>query len=64
MQTHVQSCGCKIIQCYNPHCHITMERRLVDDHVRNTCQWRTVHCGYCDEEHAKFNEEVNGSCLL
>ena len=63
-QTHLQICGCKIIQCRNPHCHLTMERRLIDDHVRNSCHWRTVHCGYCDMEHAKCDEEVSGSCVV
>ena len=58
-QTHLQSCDCKIIPCPNPRCQITLERRLVHDHVITTCQWRAVQCGYCDEKHAKCDEEVN-----
>ena len=30
----------------------------MEDHVTNACQWRTVECGYCDEKHAKCDEEV------
>lgn len=58
-QTHLQSCDCKIIPCPNPRCQITLERRLVNDHVINTCQWRTAQCEHCDEKHAKCDEEVN-----
>lgn len=61
LQTHLQSCGCKITSCPNLHCDVTMERRLVDDHVKNTCPWRTVQCGYCDKKHAKYDEEVTNS---
>ena len=35
-----------------------MERRLVDDHATNLCQWRIVHCRYCNEKHVKYDEEV------
>ena len=57
-QAHLENCDCKMILCSNPHCETSVERRLVEDHVMNTCQWRTVHCGYCDEKYAKCDEEV------
>lgn len=35
----------------------------MDDHVKNTCPWRTVQCGYCDKKHAKYDEEIHaGEC--
>ena len=58
-QTHLQSCRCKIIRCPNPHCDTTLEKRLVEDHVMNTCLWRSVHCGHCDEKYAKCDEQVD-----
>lgn len=58
LQTHLQTCACRMTPCPNPHCDVTMEKRLVDDHVTNTCQWRMVQCGYCGENHAKRDEEV------
>jgi len=57
VETHLQSCGAKIILCPNPHCNSPVERRLLEDHVMKECQWRTVHCGYCDEKYAKCDEE-------
>ena len=28
------------------------------DHAAKLCQWRIVHCGYCNEKHIKCDEEV------
>lgn len=28
------------------------------DHAAKLCQWRIVHCDYCNEKHVKCDEEV------
>lgn len=56
VEFHLQSCDRKIIHCSNPHCKMTVERRLMEDHARSTCQWRPVNCVNCDEQYAKCNE--------
>lgn len=58
-QTHLQSCDLKMILCPNHHCKALLERRLMEDHMLNTCKWRSVHCGYCNEQYAKNDEEVD-----
>ena len=59
LQAHLLSCDCKIIRCPNHRCHAIMEKRLVEDHVMNTCQWRTLHCGHCSDKYSKCEEEVS-----
>ena len=58
LQTHLEICGYNIIHCPYSNCDMIMGRRLVDDHVANMCEWRLVHCGYCEEQHAKCLDEV------
>ena len=57
-QTHLESCACNVVTCPNSNCEMKMERRHVEDHMTNVCQWRIIHCGYCNEEHYKCDEEV------
>lgn len=62
-QTHLESCACKIVTCPNSNCYMKVERRLVEDHITNVCQWRIIHCCYCNEEHYKCHEEVQWSYM-
>lgn len=57
-QTHLQTCDQKVIPCPNNNCHMKMERRRLEDHTLNKCQWRLVCCVHCGEQNAKCNEEV------
>ena len=59
LQAHLLSCDCKIIRCPNHRCQAIMEKKLVEDHVMNTCQWRTLQCGHCSDKYAKCEEEVS-----
>lgn len=62
-QTHLKICAYKIVTCPNSNCDMKVERMLVDDHMTNVCQWRLIHCGYCNEEHYKCDEEVRWSYM-
>lgn len=61
VEAHLLSCHCKIIRCPNHRCQAIMEKRLVEDHVMNTCQWRTLQCGHCSGKYAKCEEEKHSS---
>ena len=57
-QNHMESCLLLIVSCTNNNCTETMIRKDLDKHVTIGCQWRLVHCSYCNEPQPKCQGEV------
>ena len=58
-QTHLKACPFKIVTCTNENCDVTVERRDLEQHVTNTCEWRVIECEYCEQQHPKKHMQVN-----
>ncbi|KAJ8313092.1 hypothetical protein KUTeg_010465 [Tegillarca granosa] len=49
MYQHTGNCGYEVVWCENK-CGAKLERRFLNNHMRNECHKRTVHCQYCGRE--------------
>ncbi|KAM7448927.1 TNF receptor-associated factor4 [Porites harrisoni] len=56
-KNHMESCLLLIVSCTNNNCTETMRRKDLDKHVTIGCQWRLVHCSYCNEPQPKCRGE-------
>ncbi|XP_020612184.1 TNF receptor-associated factor 5-like [Orbicella faveolata] len=50
---HLASCSFKIVSCTNEKCQVTIQRKELEEHVTNSCQWRIVVCDHCNKSHPK-----------
>nr|XP_020514021.1 TNF receptor-associated factor 5-like [Labrus bergylta]XP_020514022.1 TNF receptor-associated factor 5-like [Labrus bergylta]XP_020514023.1 TNF receptor-associated factor 5-like [Labrus bergylta]XP_020514024.1 TNF receptor-associated factor 5-like [Labrus bergylta] len=49
LQEHLSLCQYEQLQCTNPGCRATLQRRHLQDHVTNTCRQRTEPCPHCQQ---------------
>lgn len=52
-EDHLSSCSFKLVSCTNENCQVTIQRKELEEHATNSCQWRIVVCDHCNESHPK-----------
>jgi len=52
-EDHLASCSFKLVSCTNEICQVTIQRKELEEHATNSCQWRIVVCDHCNESHPK-----------
>ena len=57
-QVHLASCLFKLVHCTNENCHMTIQRRELEEHVTINCTWRILACDHCSEQHPECNMKV------
>ncbi|XP_078350410.1 TNF receptor-associated factor 4-like isoform X2 [Oculina patagonica] len=50
-EVHLASCLFKLVSCTNENCHVTVQRKDLEEHATITCQWRILECDHCSEPH-------------
>ncbi|XP_078355844.1 TNF receptor-associated factor 6-like [Oculina patagonica] len=50
-EIHLASCLFKLVPCTNENCHVTVQRKDLEEHATITCQWRILECDHCNEPH-------------
>lgn len=52
-QVHLETCTFELISCTNGNCQMIIERKALEQHLRNACEWRIMECEYCKQLHPK-----------
>ncbi|XP_022784723.1 TNF receptor-associated factor 5-like isoform X2 [Stylophora pistillata] len=58
-ENHQSNCDFYIVSCTNKNCDVTLQRRRLQDHVTNMCQWRIINCSYCGEPYPHCQMEYH-----
>ena len=58
-QVHVQTCANVVVDCRNVQCNRRLQRRLLDEHVVNECEYTKVLCELCGIYVEKKNLDVH-----
>eukprot|EP00111_Clytia_hemisphaerica_P017788 TCONS_00052608-protein len=57
LETHQSECGYEETQCVITLCSKRVQRRLLEQHHSEECDYRFVTCLYCTEEYMHYDEE-------
>ncbi|XP_046855647.1 TNF receptor-associated factor 6-like [Xenia sp. Carnegie-2017] len=50
LEGHSQVCEHALISCVHKQCNIQLHRSLLDEHLKNDCEYRNVKCEYCGKD--------------
>ncbi|XP_046855628.1 TNF receptor-associated factor 3-like isoform X1 [Xenia sp. Carnegie-2017] len=64
LEGHSQVCEHALISCIHKQCNIQLPRYLLDEHLKNDCEYRNVKCEYCgkDVPYASLKDHVEKVC--
>ncbi|XP_046855196.1 TNF receptor-associated factor 3-like [Xenia sp. Carnegie-2017] len=64
LKSHSQVCEHAIISCIHKQCNIQLPRSLLDEHLKNDCEYRNVKCEYCVEDvpYASYMDHLENVC--
>ena len=63
-QVHLVSCLFKLVSCTNENCHVTVQRRHLEEHVAITFQLRILECDHCTEPCPECKMQVTKYALI
>ena len=43
-------CQCIVVDCLNAKCNQRFQRRLLDEHVDNECEYTEIDCKVCEKK--------------
>ncbi|XP_046855664.1 TNF receptor-associated factor 3-like [Xenia sp. Carnegie-2017] len=64
LESHSQVCEHALINCIHKQCNIQLPRSLLDEHLKNDCEYRSVKCEYCgkDVPYASLKDHIDNVC--
>ncbi|XP_046855637.1 TNF receptor-associated factor 3-like [Xenia sp. Carnegie-2017] len=64
LEGHSQVCEHALISCIHKQCNVQLPRSLLDEHLKNDCEYRNVKCEYCgkDVPYGSLKDHIDNIC--